>query len=379
MNGKSLLYPLRRLHGIIHEVFDEPSLICRGLIRSLKSSPKTEADYPVDIVVTWVDGGDPKWQAKKAMYTQDTAQSKDGVERYRDWEIFRFWFRAVEQYAPWVRKVFLITDDQVPDFINLSCEKLVVVDHRDIIDNAFLPVFNSCAIEANMYKIPDLSEHFIYFNDDVFLSRPVTVSDFFCGGLPRYTAQARPLHPPYINSLHAHQVMTSAGLINRTFDIKKQIKDHPEKWFSRRNKAAIKHNRMMYHYGYISGFSWSHLGVPYLKSTWETVAAKFSKEFQETSSHRFRSCFDVVHYIVIMWEMMTAHFEPVKHKYYGQSVDTYRVSRFDIVLDHFREKNNMMICLNDSDGLDYKTFLQQKEQIKDVFLEVFPEKSSFEK
>ena len=87
----------------------------------------------------------------------------------------------------------------------------------------------------------------------------------------------------------------------------------------------------------------------------------------------------MVHYIVIMWEMMTAHFEPVKHKYYGQSVDTYRVSRFDIVLDHFREKNNMMICLNDSDGLDYKTFLQQKEQIKDVFLEVFPEKSSFEK
>ena len=62
----------------------------------------------IDFVVPWVDSNDPEWIKSYNHYRpekpiQDTA-------RFRDWGIFRYWFRAVERYAPWVNKVFLITN-----------------------------------------------------------------------------------------------------------------------------------------------------------------------------------------------------------------------------------------------------------------------------
>ena len=45
------------------------------------------------------------------------------------------------------------------------------MDHREIIEQEYLPTFNSHVIEANLHKIPNLSEHFIYFNDDVFVAK----------------------------------------------------------------------------------------------------------------------------------------------------------------------------------------------------------------
>ena len=100
----------------------------------------------IDFVVMWVDGGDPIWQAKKAEYSKSVDTSKNSmnsVKAYRDWGTFKYWFRGVEKYAPWVNKVYLVTDQQKPSWLNIASEKLVLVDHSDILRKDYLPVFSA--------------------------------------------------------------------------------------------------------------------------------------------------------------------------------------------------------------------------------------------
>ena len=77
----------------------------------------------IDFVVIWVDGGDPIWQAKKAEYSKSVDTSKksmNSVKAYRDWGTFKYWFRGVEKFAPWVNKVYLVTDQQKPSWLNIA-------------------------------------------------------------------------------------------------------------------------------------------------------------------------------------------------------------------------------------------------------------------
>ena len=132
----------------------------------------------IDFVVTWLDPNDSEWQKSYAHYSQN---SKGDISqaRFRDMKVFNYWFRAVETYAPWVNKVFLITNGKFPNWINKNNPKLVLVKHEDYMPKEYLPTFNSCAIELHMHKIKGLSEYFVYFNDDVFLNSPVKPDYYF--------------------------------------------------------------------------------------------------------------------------------------------------------------------------------------------------------
>ena len=105
--------------------------------------------------------------------------------RYRDWELMRFWFRGIEAFAPWVNRVFFVSNGQKPIWLNTDHPKLRMVTHQDYIPEIYLPTFNSNVIELWLHNIPDLSERFVLFNDDMFLTAPVTPEDFFEDGLPR--------------------------------------------------------------------------------------------------------------------------------------------------------------------------------------------------
>ena len=93
---------------------------------------------------------------------------------------FKYSLRSVEMYAPWIRKIFIVTDNQVPKWLDTSNPKIRIVDHKEILPEVSLPCFNSRLIEHFLYKIPGLSEHFLYANDDMFINRPVTPATFFC-------------------------------------------------------------------------------------------------------------------------------------------------------------------------------------------------------
>ncbi|MEU9289202.1 stealth family protein [Streptomyces sp. NPDC048275] len=144
--------------------------------------------FPIDVVYTWVDDSDPVWRAsKEATRRQLTGASGEPLHeqaandsRYTSRNELMYSLRSIHQYAPWVRNIFLVTAGQVPSWLNTSFPGLRVVDHREIFaDPTALPTFNSHAIESQLHHIPDLSEHFLYLNDDVFFGRPVQPGQFF--------------------------------------------------------------------------------------------------------------------------------------------------------------------------------------------------------
>lgn len=142
----------------------------------------------IDFVITWVNGNDPEWRKEKSLYSGDAISNSFELdireERYRDWDNLQYWFRGVEKFAPWVRKIHFVTWGHLPKWLNLDNPKLHIVNHKDYIPKTFLPTFNSHTIEWNFHRISGLSEHFVYFNDDMFLLQKVEPGEFFKGGKP---------------------------------------------------------------------------------------------------------------------------------------------------------------------------------------------------
>jgi UDP-N-acetylglucosamine-lysosomal-enzyme len=155
---------------------------------------------PIDVVYTWVNGSDLRWKRERDYWYQRWILEPDRLDptigrrqegdldddgnaarenRFRDNDELRYSLRSLEKYAPWVRRIHLVTDGQVPTWLDLDNDRIRVVKHSDIFENtSHLPVFSSSAIESNLDRIPGLSDLFLYFNDDVFLGAPVWPEDF---------------------------------------------------------------------------------------------------------------------------------------------------------------------------------------------------------
>ncbi len=132
--------------------------------------------FPVDVVYTWVDGDDPAWRDRRDRALRDRPPvlgQAANASRYLNRDELRYSLRSLWMFAPWVRRIWLVTDDQVPPWLDPGHPKLTVVSHAELFGGrGALPTFNSHAIESQLHRLPGLSEHFVYFNDDVFLGRP---------------------------------------------------------------------------------------------------------------------------------------------------------------------------------------------------------------
>ena len=138
--------------------------------------------FDIDVVITWVDGNDPVLNAKRAAYIKpDEAHEKNiaAPTRYANRGEIYWCLRSINKFMPWVRRIFLVTDGQDPHVE--SRIPIEIVDHKVIFRNyeEYLPTFCSNSIEAMLWRIPGLSEHFIYFNDDLMVCHPVTPDMFF--------------------------------------------------------------------------------------------------------------------------------------------------------------------------------------------------------
>ncbi|WP_395656698.1 stealth conserved region 3 domain-containing protein [Nocardioides sp.] len=143
-----------------------------------------ECTFPVDVVYTWVDGDDPAWndlREERLARLTGTALTREssGRARFMSRDELRYSMRSLHLFAPWVRHIHLVTAGQVPGWLDTSHPQITVLGHRDILPADALPTFNSHAIETALHHVPDLSEHWVYFNDDVFLGRPVRPEIFF--------------------------------------------------------------------------------------------------------------------------------------------------------------------------------------------------------
>ncbi len=134
-------------------------------------------NHPIDFVMIWVDSNDMSWKKNFLCYkSKDSHLTQEELDencRYRDWENLQYWFRSIEEYCPWVRKIHIVTCGHFPKFLVKDHPKLNLVTHDQIIDSEYLPTFSSNVIEINIHKIQGLTEHFVYFNDDMFINKPL--------------------------------------------------------------------------------------------------------------------------------------------------------------------------------------------------------------
>ena len=161
---------------------DEGAIISHQDHLEILENALLNAKMPVDIVFTWVNDKDEMWKAQKQHYaqlSQDVALYAKDDARFEEHNELFFAVKSVQKFLPWVRYIFIITDNQQPEWLDPENPQIKIIDHKMLIDERFLPTFNSHVIEAHLHKIPNLSENFIYFNDDVFVAKPLQKSHFF--------------------------------------------------------------------------------------------------------------------------------------------------------------------------------------------------------
>lgn len=310
----------------------------------------------IDIVITWVNGNDPEWQQKKAKYqgVQKSSESADPA-RFRDWGTLKYLLRSIEANASWVRKIFLVTDNQTPDWYK-SNDQLVIVDHRDFIPERYLPVFSANPIENNLHRIPGLNEQFIFCNDDCLFLNETCPEDFFLNGKPRDFAS---LHIHAVKkSLMIHQIANNdISLINEHFDMKDVLKRDFSKWFN--PKYGIMRNLktlFLSRSPRFPGIEQFHMPQPYLKSTFEEVWEKEFDELDETCSHKFRNKNDVNQWLFRNWQIVSGNFIPITVKNRGLMIDFEKndeLAELAICESALKAGTSLLMCINDGDSIQH--------------------------
>ena len=335
--------------------------------------------YPIDFVVTWLDSSDPVWIKEYQKYKGITPMGDQTAARFRDWGLFKYWFRAVENYAPWVNKVYLVTNGTFPKWVNTSNSKLVLVRHSDYIPENFLPTFNSCTIELYLNRIPGLSEHFVYFNDDFYINAPITPDYYFKNGLPcdsnRETFYNVPKYNPTDRFSIYMSMLADIGVINRDFDRKKTWRQSPKRWFGTHLGMGIITSLLLYNKERFIGFNWKHNEQPFLKSIFDEAWEK-EKDMLEKSCTRFREEVTLNPYFFRYWQFATNRFHPVKLN----RIMKYRTVKQDIpsILKALDEQEYCSLCINDTPSCTEEDLVQFKEVIHSAFKVKLPNKSSFE-
>lgn len=339
-------------------------------------------NYKIDFVVTWLDSSDPEWQREYNKYKGITSSGDQTNARFRDWDLFKYWFRAVENNAPWVNKVFLITNGTFPKWINKEHPKLVLVKHSDFIPEKFLPTFNSCTIELHMNKIKGLSEHFVYFNDDCYINAPITPEYYFRKGLPCDWNAESFFNVPKYNPTDRFKILLSMmvdiGVLNAHFDRRKVCMQSPKRWmgFHLREGWLLSLFLLLYRKkNLFIGFNWRHIEQPYLKSIFEEVWDK-EPNMLEDSCTRFREEVILNPYIFRYWQFASNKFYPMPLKH----TKNYRTIQRDIpkILKGILDSNIKSLCINDTPLCTDNEFVQFKEDIQQAFLKKYPQKSSYE-
>ena len=330
----------------------------------------------IDFVVLWVDGNDPAWQAEKAKYQGRTLDDSNAPNRFRDWGLMPYWFRAVEKFAPWVRTVHFVTCGHVPEFLNLGHPKLHHVRHTDFLPAEVLPTFSSHALEMNLHRIPGLAEHFVYFNDDMFLLRSMPETAFFRDGLPCTCGAEYPIELAGRIGIWQHAAVNDLGVVNAHFDKRTQVKKYGKKykdpalrWQDNLRTAALE----VLFPNYFTGFRNLHAPAAYLKSTFEAVWTAEPELLAQTTAHRFRSAEDVNQWVCLWWQIAEGDFHP---HLVDNLVDDVTEDSAAHLCHIIAAQKHDMICLNDPAG--DVPFDKLAARLKAAFEVILPEKCSFE-
>ena len=326
----------------------------------------------IDIVITWVDGNDAAWQKEKQKYT---SIGDDRDSRYRDYGLLHYWFRGIESCAPWVNNIFFVTWGHIPAWLNANHPKLKIVKHSDYIPTEYLPTYNSNAIEMNFHRIDELSENFVYFNDDMFLLHPIRKEAFFEKGRPKDMLALQPVVANESDSIMPYIFLNNAMLLAKHFtkreNFKKQLGSYlhfgyPPLYFF--------YNLLEMAFPRFTGFYTVHGPAPLQKSILRMLNEVEKDTFETCYKNRFRSKEDISQYLVREWNKLSGNFIP-----YNVTKD---ISYIELDVSKEKIKKTILhsrkpiICINDANKeIDFDA---TKAVLLEAFEKLFPNKSSYE-
>lgn len=331
----------------------------------------------IDFVIPWVDGNDSAWQAERAQYQPINETGSNTVNRYRDWGLMKYWFRSIEKFTPWVRKIHFITWGHVPEFLNTEHPKINIVRHEDYMPAEALPTFSSHALEINLHRIEELSEHFVYLNDDTFILRPMSETDFFRDGLPCTMGCESPIELRGEIGIWQHAAVNDLGIVNKHFPKREQAAKFRKKYIN--NQYSVKTNLKTLFLEYFcpdsfTGFWNLHAPAAYCKKTFEEVWNAEPELMRQTTNHRFRAGADVNQWVMLWWQVASGNFSPAVTD--SKSYLAHECDIKEIISDITNQTRNM-ICINDPEfDVDFEGI---SKQIQDAFEAILPEKCTFEK
>lgn len=329
----------------------------------------------IDFIVLWVDDSDPEWQHQRAQYCPLTPDNGSDENRYRDWDLMRYWFRAVERFAPWVNRIFFVSNGQVPGWLNTDHPKLRLVKHSDYIPGEYLPTFNSNVIELWLHRIPELSEHFVLFNDDMFLTAPVEPSDFFLNGLPRESALLDIASSASTGDCLPHMLLNNGVILNKYFRKKEVMRRNTGKFFTLSYGKDLLRNVLLAPFQYFSTFRDPHLPSSYRKDTFQRVWQAEEALLLHTSGNRFRSKSDLTHWLMKCWQICEGNFA-VRPTSWGRHWELWE-DDLDLICADLLSQKHRSVCINDSKTtIDFDTC---KKRLQGSFDQLLPQKSAFER
>lgn len=218
----------------------------------------------IDMVYLWCDGNDPEFKKRRNHYLGNVVIEDEkivGEMRFFDNDELKYSLRSLEKYAPWINHVYIVTDRQVPKWLNTDYEKVTLVDHSEIMPKEIIPVFNSVIIEYFLANIPNLSEKFLYGNDDMFFGNDISPSYFFHGDRPIVRLR------------------------------KSKSLPHKKDIISKSTRVAM--NLLQGTYNRIGWYRLHHNIDAYLKSSFKDTLNRYHDTFASTYGNRFRTEHDV--------------------------------------------------------------------------------------
>jgi glycosyltransferase involved in cell wall biosynthesis len=282
-----------------------------------------ECHFPVDVVYTWVDGNDPEWDAAREARIagmEGTARTREasGRARFISRDELRYSLRSVHLFAPWVRQIHVVTSGQLPAWLDVDHPGVNVVRHDEILPANALPTFNSHAIETSLHHIPGLAEHWLYFNDDFFVGRPIRPEALFS--------------PAGLAS-----VFFSPGTIGLT-----DLPDSPP-WL----KAAWNNRRLLQEvFGAVTTNALAHAPYAVRTSVLAEIEERFADVVERTARSPFRSDTDIS-----TLSSFVQHYGLLTGKAYAAEVDTVFVNianpDLDWQLSQLLDRQQDFFCLGD--------------------------------
>lgn len=317
-----------------------------------------EVTFPVDIVYTWVDGDDPQWAEQKnaALGQVDPQQhtaDAHGLCRYQDNDELRYSLRSVARYADFVRHIFIVSDGQVPSWLNTDHRDITVVDHTEIFPSeACLPTFNSHAIEARLHHISGLAEHYLYLNDDFFFGRRVRPEQFF--------------HSNGMTKFFLSQALIGGG---------------DPLWTARSVDAAAANTRRLIYerFGRVVSQKFKHAPYPQRRSVLYEMEATLRDQFDATAASTVRSTSDVpvpsslFHY----YAYLTGQAVPGSIRSEYVSLGDWGAERR---LRKLRRRLNAdVVCINDTVEAHAAERARRRRVLREFMESCWPTKSPFER